>query len=146
MSRLDALPENSIVSRVALLRQTFNELKGSQRTGSADLQPSRVVTTNTYDINTTVTYNNITIWEVVFTPNNRPSPNTGFLWKIFYNATLISGTANFLEVTEQLPGDTSIITQRLYLMGRASGFNSVLGIKIVIYAIGNGTISISQIQ
>jgi len=144
VKRTDNLQENALVKRITDDRAVMDGLKSAQRAGSASLQMNRVTTGNTADIVTTISYNVIQVWQITFTPTLQPFYNSGFLWRLFVEVVSQSGSLIFDNFTEHQPSESSVQVYNLYLMGGASGQTTTLNLQLVIYAIGDGTISVVQ--
>ena len=143
--RTDSLAENVLAKKVDDLKALANEVKSAQRSGSSNIIMNRVATGNAVDFHVTVTYNTIQVWEITFTPTNRPFSNSGFIWHTFFNASNLTGSGSWNTVIEQIPSATSVQVYRLYMMGLISGQSNGFDVQLVMYAIGNGTITIARI-
>ena len=144
-SRLQQLPANRLVQQVTTLQQTLDALKTAQTAGSTDIQLTRVVTGNPIDFTATIASGAQTIWEVTFTPNDTTFVNSGWVWHFFFDIVNQSGTVVYDYEVEALIPTRTTQSSRIYFAGITSGTTTVVNFVVVIYAIGSGTISLTQI-
>jgi hypothetical protein len=144
-SRLNQLPDNQLVQQITAMQQDLDQLKTAQLAGSSDVQLTRVVTGSPIDFTATIASGAQTIWEVTFTPNDTTFANTGWVWHIFFDIVSQSGTVSYDDAVEQLLPTGTQQSWRIYFAGVSSGTPAVLNLLVVVYAIGNGTLSFTQI-
>lgn len=114
-TRVDSLPENSLVDRVTSLQSELQELRGAAQTfGAASYRPHRVFSANPVDLTvTTVKYNNIRI-EVTFTPTDTSLSGLGGV--LFMRAVMTDASGRVITpvMTERLVPVNGISKWRLY--------------------------------
>jgi hypothetical protein len=146
VNRLDDLDENSMVTRLKRARENLDSLKNSQRAGSDNVVVKRLATGNTVDFITTFGYHDVRIWELTITPSDQTFPNSSYVWHIFWVAASSAGSGTATTLTELLGADSNGVRKaRLYIMGTTPAASLTWGIRYVVYAIGNATLSIVQI-
>lgn len=144
-SRLNQLPDNRLLQQITTMQQTLAALKTAQTAGSTDVQLTDVVTGSPVDFTVTVPPLAQTIWEITFTPNDTTFDFTGWVWHLFFNGTLQSGTVSFEDAIEALVPTGTEQTWRLYFVGTTSGTSAVITMTVEAYAIGQGTFTFTQI-
>jgi hypothetical protein len=142
MSRLKALPGNNLQQRLLTLQTELTALKEAQVAGSQSVVLTRTVTGNNPDFTVSAAYHTIQVWKVTFTPTDPVAPGAGFKWQIFFDESIAPlNTALSIEETPTEP-----LSGYLYAMGTTSGTTDNIGIVIVVYAVGTGSISIARIS
>lgn len=144
-SRLQHLPANQLLAQVTSLQETLDALKTAQRAGSGDIQLQRIVTGNAIDFTATIASGAQTIWQVTFTPKDTTFANSGWVWHTFFDIVSQSGTVAWDFQEEGLLTDGVTQSWRMYFAGITSGTTSVVNFLVVLYAIGDGTMSFTKI-
>lgn len=144
-TRIKNLSENEMVKRLTDLRAKLDSLKNSQRAGSQNVVIKRIATGNNIDFTMNVSYHTISIWEVTITPSDSTFANTTFIWRIFWNAITVSGSGTVEIIEDVLPPSGGTRKARIYAVGTTNPTTATFGMRTVVYAIGNATLSIVQI-
>lgn len=147
MTRLTSLAEEGLVNEIASLRREINEFKATgQALGSTSVALQRITTANSVDFSVSVAYHVIHGWEITYTPNATTLPNTDLLWQMFFNMSNFVGTSNYNSDTEYISVVNNVWTYRYWITGISPGLTATFDMKLVVYAMSQGTISVSQIQ
>lgn len=146
-TRLDRLNENELVVRVAELRRELDELKGLQFAGSGSVNLTRTQTANTSDFTAVYDYNVIHGWEIKWTPADTSRTNLGPLFYLLFSQVSSSGSGTLWDYTyTPRPGSDGSQTIQFWTLNVTSGASKSVAYKMSVYAVGAGTISVSQIQ
>jgi hypothetical protein len=147
MSRLDRLAENQLVDRLTKVRQDFDELKATRQTmGSTNVVLQRVVSTATSDFSVVASYNVINIWDVTYTPTSSAILGSAYVWKIFFSGSSPTGSGAQVTFTEFRGVSGNAWTYRFCVIGTTPSQTLSYGVKVILYAMTQGSISVSQIQ
>ena len=144
-SRLNGLGENKLAQRLARIQDDFDALKNNQAFGNTSVRLQEVKSANAYDFQTTSTYHTINCWEITYTPTGFVLDNTCFVWHIFTNGVASVGTGaqiTFVELNRIVNGAWIF---RYYVQGTSPSASVTWNMKVIIYAMAQGTISVSQI-
>jgi hypothetical protein len=140
--RLESLPAKQLTSKIAAMQSALQQLKAAQTAGSESIVLARTVTGNNPDFIVEVPYNEIKCWKATFNPADPTLPGTGFVWQTFFDES--SSPLNTDIALEVIPTDP--YSAYLYALGLTEGTTDIIGIAVVIYAVGSGTISIEEIS
>lgn len=129
------------------VKQGFDALKSTAQTmGSTSVRLQRVVSGNASDFSVSTTYNVIHGWEIVFTPDPTSLPGTGLLWHLFINGFNVVGTGQQVTYIELVSIIDNVWTERFWAIGTSPSASLSYDVLVTIYAMSQGSISVSQIQ
>lgn len=138
-SRVDNIPAQSILTRLATDRQTLNDLKAKQYVGPASLKVNLNSTTNTWDVNGDAVAPYVQKnYRVTFTPTTAKN----IYAELTYNYSISGGDGFETLALFPDPNNGTADNYRSWVVSLGNDANNVtLSLKFYVKCVGTGTIT-----
>jgi hypothetical protein len=146
--RTDHLPENQLVTQITGLRAALDELKGSQRAGSANVKLGLTSSPNAYDLQISPPRTNggLSVWQIAFQPARTSFADLGLCFQMTPTKVSDSGDGTGYRWTlQQLIPVNGQQLWRVSVINSSPSLVTWVRFKFYFYAIGAGSFSMTQI-